>query len=118
MARREMSIGKWGEEQSCLFLVRQGFTVIERNYYTPTGEIDIVAMKGGDYYFIEVKTRTSPEMANDEAITPRKLYKLNKTVKAYCYRKNITTGAFILAGLLVLANRLTRRVAIRLAVYC
>ena len=113
---RNQTIGKWGEDQACLFLHRQGFRVIERNFYTPTGEIDVVATKGGDYYFIEVKTRRKGELANDLSITPAKKYKFLKTIKQYCFKRDVTTGGFIFAGLLVFVDRVTRQVAFRLAV--
>ncbi len=111
-------VGAWGESQACDFLVRQKFLIRERNYHTTAGEIDIIAEKGGDYYFIEVKTRAAGEMATDLAITPAKLHKLQKTLKMYCYQRNIADRSLILAGLLVTFNRATARISFRLAVFC
>ncbi len=108
--------GVWGETHACLFLQRQGFLIVERNFFTTQGEIDIVAKKGGDYYFIEVKARKSGELATDLAITSQKKYRLAKTIKTYCYRRNITEGSFIAAGLLVTVDKAKRRVLFRLAV--
>lgn len=113
---RKKTIGAWGEEQACAFLCRQNFVIVERNYYTTVGEIDIVARRGDDIYFIEVKTRTSPEMANDWAITRRKKYRFEKTVRRYCYDRRLTYGSFMSAGLIVLVNRLTKQVHFRLVV--
>ncbi len=112
---RAQTIGKWGEDAACAFLARQGFSVIDRNFHTPAGEIDVVAIRGGDYYFIEVKTRHVGELANDLAITKSKLYKFNKTVKAYCFKRNILGGSLIVAGLLVTYERSSLRVTFRLA---
>lgn len=114
--RRNQTLGAWGEAQACLFLQRRGFIVVDRNYHTPAGEIDIVASKGGDFYFVEVKTREEGELAYDVAITKAKLYKTHKTVKAYCFRKNITVGSQIIAGVMVVFNRHTKQVSIRFAV--
>lgn len=116
--RRNKQLGEWGETQACFFLERQGFKVLDRNYHTTQGEIDVVAVKAGDYYFIEVKTRVEGDMANDLAVTKNKIYKLEKTVKNYCYRRNIISGSTILAGLLVVINRSAKNVSFRLAVYC
>ena len=44
-------IGEWGENLACAFLCHRGFKIIERNYYTTVGEIDIVAKLGDDFYF-------------------------------------------------------------------
>ena len=49
-------IGKFGEDVACLFLMKHGFKVIERNYAKKWGELDIVASKEGKVYFVEVKS--------------------------------------------------------------
>lgn len=112
------TIGRWGEEQAVAFLVRRSFTIVERNYHATVGEIDIVARLGEDWYFIEVKTRRAGELANDLSITPAKKRKFEKTVKHYCYKRNVDSGSFILAGLMVVVERSTKTVAFRLAVFC
>ncbi|OGH69482.1 MAG: hypothetical protein A2754_03840 [Candidatus Magasanikbacteria bacterium RIFCSPHIGHO2_01_FULL_47_8] len=114
--RRNKDFGDWGEEQAAQFLRRQGFVVIDRNYHAVAGEIDIVAKKGGDYYFIEVKTRRAGELANDLAVTAAKRRKLGRVVKHYCFRHNIMEGSLISASLMVVADKLTRTVQFRLAV--
>lgn len=116
LQKRNKNFGNWGEGQACLFLQRKGFVVIERNFHTPAGEIDIVAKQGDDYYFVEVKTREAGELANDLAVTAAKKYKLNKTIKQYCFKRNITEGSLILASLLVVVNRPKRTINFRLAV--
>lgn len=107
--------GAWGEEQACLFLGRQGFRVLSRNFHTTSGEIDIVAQKGDDYYFIEVKTRRVGEMATDLAVTPTKLRRFRKAVLTYCYRYNIAEGSFIIASLMVVVEPAAKHVSFRLA---
>lgn len=110
------ALGEWGEEQACHFLIRQGFRVIDRNFHSTMGEIDIIARKGDDFYFIEVKTRHTGALATDQSITPSKIYKLRKTIKQYCYQKNISDGSPVLAGLLVIVDSYTKKVNFRLAV--
>jgi putative endonuclease len=109
------TIGDWGERQGIAFLERQGFTVVERNYHTTVGEIDIVATKGGDYYFIEVKTRQAGDMAFDTAVTPAKRKKLLKTISRYLYKHNVIGGS-VPASLMVIFDRQTKQVQFRLAV--
>jgi len=116
MGRRNKNFGDWGEEQAAQFLRRQGFEVLDRNYHAVAGEIDIVAIKGGDYYFIEVKTRRAGELANDLAVTRAKRIKLGRVVKHYCFRHNITDSSIISASLLVVADKLAGTVQFRLAV--
>jgi putative endonuclease len=116
-SRLKKNIGDWGESQACAFLIRKGFKIIERNFFSTQGEIDIIAKKQGDYYFIEVKTRQIGALATDLAITREKKYKFHKTVKHYCYTRDITNSSLIFAGLLVVFNRITKQIKFRLVVF-
>ncbi|MBU1612879.1 YraN family protein [Patescibacteria group bacterium] len=114
MTRRK-EVGIWGEKMACEFLLRKGFVVLEKNYFATLGEIDIVAKHGGDYYFIEVKTRRAGDMANDLAITLNKKMKLEKTIRHYCYHRNIGDVGKILAGLMVVYNEQSKTVKFKMA---
>lgn len=50
-------IGAKGEEEVCKYLIRKGYTIIDRNFRCKQGEIDIIASKLNELIFIEVKTR-------------------------------------------------------------
>ncbi len=50
-------LGAAGEEAACAFLRRRGYRIIERNYRCPFGELDVIAAKGKELVFCEVKTR-------------------------------------------------------------
>ena len=118
MSRRAKNLGDWGEKQAGFFLERQGFKIIERNYYTTVGEIDIIAAKSGDYYFIEVKTRNGKsDLANDLAVTKCKRFRLHKTVKHYCYHRQIADKSLILAGLVVVIDSIAKKVNFRFCVF-
>lgn len=118
MSREKKNFGDWGEELAAGFLKRQGFEIIERNYHTVFGEIDIVAKKGGDFYFIEVKARRAGALANDLAITGDKKRKMERTIKAYCYSRNIPGDVgLVSAGLLAVWNEEKRIMSFRLAVF-
>lgn len=110
-------IGKWGEDQACAFLIRHGFFIKDRNFYCTVGELDIVAQKDNDYYFIEVKTRMAGELASDLAITPSKKHKLKKTVGKYCYEKDIAEAGLILAGLMVIYDNFLKKVTFKFSVF-
>jgi putative endonuclease len=49
-------VGRRGEELAARRLERLGYEVIERNYRTRAGEIDLIAVRGGTLVFCEVKT--------------------------------------------------------------
>lgn len=116
MVTKGATLGAWGEEQACGFLERQGFSVIDRNYHTTVGEIDIVASKGDDFYFLEVKTRHEGPFEFDVAVTENKKWKLNKTIAQYCHRQNIRDVGLIPASLMVIVNKEKKKVSFRLAV--
>jgi len=54
-ARRRL--GQAGEQLAAEHLSRRGFEILERNYQTRWGELDIVAFDGRTLVFCEVKTR-------------------------------------------------------------
>ena len=48
-----------GEKIAQKYLKNNGYKIIENNYYTRNGEIDIIANKEKYIVFVEVKTRTN-----------------------------------------------------------
>ena len=57
-----MNIGKTGsigENKVASYLIKQGYTILKRNFQCRHGEIDIIAEQGEYIVFIEVKTRVS-----------------------------------------------------------
>jgi len=118
MTRRNKDLGDWGEAKACEFLRRHGFKIVEQNYHTTLGEIDIVAVQGDDYYFIEVKTRTGGDFAHDDAISYFQKRKLAKAIRAYCYSRKITDKSLITAGLILELNKMERKLNFRFCVMC
>ena len=79
--------GNVAEEKACSFLYDNGFTIIEQNFYSRFGEIDIIATKENVLHFIEVKSGEDYELAIQN-ITPSKLSKLIKTGDVYIKKNN------------------------------
>ncbi|MEO8637895.1 MAG: YraN family protein [Candidatus Taylorbacteria bacterium] len=48
-------VGTQGEDIACVFLMKHGYKIIERNYWRKWGEIDIVTEFDNELHFIEVK---------------------------------------------------------------
>ena len=61
-------LGNFGERAAARYLVKHGYLIIERNYVAESGEIDIIAERGGVRVFVEVKTRSYKEPS---AVTSR-----------------------------------------------
>ncbi|MFA5129144.1 MAG: YraN family protein [Patescibacteria group bacterium] len=84
MSHDRQDLGKLGEELACDFLKKQGYIILDNNYRTRGGEIDIVAKEGEMIVFVEVKTRVSREFGYpEEAIDARKQHKLAMTAECY-----------------------------------
>ncbi len=84
--KRELAI--IGEEHAARYLVSRGYRILERNYRTPRGEIDIVAERGDALCFIEVKTRSSDEFGEPrEAVTTWKQRRIVRAAAAYLSAK-------------------------------
>ena len=62
MGREKKFTGRYGEDAALRFLSDKGYEILETNYRTPLGEIDIVARKAGSIVFVEVKTRLTSSL--------------------------------------------------------
>ncbi|MFM2357417.1 MAG: hypothetical protein RJA61_154 [Candidatus Parcubacteria bacterium] len=92
MPSEKRKIGDIGEEIACRFLMKRGFSIIERNYLKRWGEIDIVAQKDIKTYFFEVKTlRFSSESAfrPEDNVHMGKLERLRKVIETYVAHKKV-----------------------------
>ncbi len=65
--------GRRGEEAAYFHLRREGYTIVARNFRSRRrrGEIDLVGWDGDTLCFIEVKTRTTPDVKPPEAAVDR-----------------------------------------------
>jgi putative endonuclease len=73
------SLGKEGEEIALRYFRKRGYGIIERNYRTPFGEIDLIAKDGDVIVFIEVKTRADSAFGRPfEAVDRKKREKMRK----------------------------------------
>jgi len=83
-------LGKEGEDRAARFLSKQGYKILERNYRTRTGEIDLIALHQGTVAFVEVKTRTNNAFGAPElAVTPQKQRRMVKAALGYIKYKKL-----------------------------
>ncbi|MDP3999405.1 MAG: YraN family protein [bacterium] len=83
-------VGKFGEDLACEYLVKHCFTVIERNFRKPWGELDVIAM-APDKTLVIVEVKTMKESGNpaiaelnpEDNLTAAKLQKLQRTAILY-----------------------------------
>lgn len=90
-------IGKAGEDTAVQYLLSQGYRILDRNYANTVGlrlgEIDIVAQKGGEIVFVEVKAasiETGEEIRLPEwQVNRSKLRKMEKAAAMYLKEKRL-----------------------------
>jgi putative endonuclease len=84
---RPFSKGRSGERAAAWHLIDLGYTILERNWTCPIGEIDIVAREGDVLCIVEVKRRLSARKGRpEEALTDRKRRKLEQLAAVYLQR--------------------------------
>lgn len=93
------SKGNIAEMRACKYIFEEGYSIVEQNFYSRFGEIDIIAIKEGVLHFIEVKSALEYELAIQN-ITRTKLSKLIKTAEVYM-KKNALMIDFMIDALIV-----------------
>lgn len=85
--------GKVGEDFAAMLLNKLNYTILERNYTKKVGEIDIIAMKGNQLYFFEVKKSLNCNYNPLENVTHKKLQAIRKTSLLYLSSKDLLKTA-------------------------
>jgi putative endonuclease len=79
-----LALGREGEKLAERFLVRLGMKVLEKNFRTRRGEVDLICLDRGTVVFVEVKTRRSDVFAPpEEAVGAHKQRRLALAAMAY-----------------------------------
>jgi len=83
------ALGDKAEELTCKYLRENGFEIIERNFYSRFGEIDIIAKRNDVLHFVEVKSGLDYERAVQN-LTPKKIGRILKTSDVYLKKYALT----------------------------
>ena len=84
-------LGRRGERCAARALRRRGYSIIDRNYRTPVGEIDIVARHGDTLVFVEVKTRrNADDILPEDSVGTAKQRHIYRTAQFYLNEKNVS----------------------------
>lgn len=83
--------GNFGEDAAVNYLIGNGYTILDRNYRSRYGEIDIIAEDGGYIAFVEVKARKNFEMGLPcEAVNYHKQRQVIRMALMYIASKKIS----------------------------
>ena len=94
--RREIDAGRWGEQVAATWLARHGYDIIGRRVRSNRrDEIDLVARRGRQWVFVEVKTRRSEAFGRPAAaVDARKRHALCRAAAAYLRRAGYPEGCY------------------------
>ncbi|MGH3106620.1 MAG: YraN family protein [Rubrobacteraceae bacterium] len=98
------SAGTWGEELALRYLTQKGYELVERNYRTRFGEIDLILRYGNTIVFTEVKLRRGTGFGSPlDAVTARKQAAIRSLAERYLAQKepDFDTVRFDVVGILV-----------------
>jgi len=87
MTIAKINTGKLGEHLAVSYLKRQGFEIVEKNYKTKHGEIDIIGKIKDCISFVEVRSNNTAQFGLPEyTINRKKQSQLTKMALAYIKR--------------------------------
>ena len=76
--------GDLGENLAEEYLLKRGYTLLERNFHTRYGEIDRIFLKEDSIIFVEVKARKNNDYGYpSDFVTPQKQHKIIQTAEIY-----------------------------------
>ncbi len=82
--------GPEGEQAAARFLEGRGYRIVERNYRTKRGEIDLIAEDGGTLVFVEVKARLNDRFGGPAAaVTASKQARIARIAQHYLARRRL-----------------------------
>ena len=83
-------LGKKGEQLAIDYLLKQGYTIVERNWRFQKAEIDIIATKENTLISVEVKTRSTNDYGNpQDFVNPKKIKLMVLAMNEYVLMKNL-----------------------------
>ena len=95
MTSDKINLGKKGEEIAVNYLKKHGYKIIEKNYRSRLGEIDIVSFHKDTTVFIEVKTRGDVSFGlPQESVDERKQQRIARVALNYIRHKGLAEGKF------------------------
>ncbi len=102
--------GVIGEEYTEKYLKKQGYEILEKNYHSRFGEIDIIAKNDKYIIFVEVKTRDEKHLYHPfQAVTKSKQSKIILTAQLYLQKKRTNLQPrFDVAGVICKNNTVVK----------
>lgn len=114
MTTVRQQVGRKGEEAASEYLKKQGYSIIETNYRSKLGEIDIIARDGNMVVIVEVRTKTGLAFGRpEESINHEKARKLHRLALQYIqsnYHREMPSRIDLIAVMLEKSSGLVKDV--------
>lgn len=90
MGKESKLIGDLGEERAITYLEQKGYLILERNYHSQQGEIDIIARDKDQLVFVEVKCYSFRSLSSPlYSVRKSKRESIIHAARTYLMNKNI-----------------------------
>ncbi len=87
---RHIRLGRSGEGLAADYFKDRGYRVLDTNFRTRFGELDLVLEDGGEIVFVEVKTRRGHGFGRpEEAVTPEKQERIRRCAESWLQRNGL-----------------------------
>lgn len=84
MKQQNFTKGRKGEEIAAEHLRKKGYKVLEQNYQTRYGELDLICTHKNEIIFVEVKLKIGERFGTpEEMVGKRKLSQVQRTAEAF-----------------------------------
>ena len=103
--QNKRELGSFYENIACEYLLKNNFKIIDRNFRTKYGEIDLIGFDGTYLVFVEVKYKKNNKLGYAiEAVTKRKAEQVRKMAYIYLYIKKYSINTDIRFDIISIDN--------------
>lgn len=90
MSKQRQALGAWGEKRVARWYHEQGYLLIQKNWRSRRGEIDLICSRGDVLVFCEVKTRSGTAFGlPEEAVTYAKQQRIRSLALEWLTLNNV-----------------------------
>jgi putative endonuclease len=101
----KLAIGRLGEDLACNYLVNKNYQILKRNYRLGHLELDIIAIKNGEFFLLEIKTRCEQQSKTAETlISKAQITNLKKAAIRYAALHQINFNLIHFDLILIILN--------------
>lgn len=119
MITEKRKFGDVGELIAEKFLINKGYIIIDKNFYTKFGEIDIICFKlknnVKELFFVEVKTRSKFENNNypEDAVDYFKKIKMDRAAQIYLNKNKILKVFYSFSCIAIIIDKINKKANIK-----